>query len=68
MTVPLNADLYSFAHKLLRERRDAACRDASGRAEALLGQGDLSGYMLWRRIARTNEHIQRIERKSDTAA
>jgi hypothetical protein len=68
MTVPPNADLYSFAHKLLRERRDAACPDAIRRAEALLGQGDLSGYMLWRRIARTIEHIQRIERKSDTAA
>ena len=68
MTVPPSADLYGFAHELLRERRDAACRDALRRADALIGQGDLSGYLLWRRIARTIEHIQRIERKSDMAA
>jgi hypothetical protein len=68
MTVPPGADFYSFAHKLLRERRDAACPEAVRRAEDLIGQGDLSGYLLWRRIARTIEHIQRIERKSDMAA
>jgi hypothetical protein len=34
----------------------------------LIARGDLGGYMVWRRIARTIEHIQRMERKSDMAA
>ncbi len=68
MTVPPGTDLYSFAHKLLRKHRDAACLEALRQADGLIARGDLGGYMVWRRIARTIEHIQRMERKSDMAA
>jgi hypothetical protein len=68
MTVPPGTDLYSFAHKLLRKHRDAACLEALRQADDLIARGDLGGYMVWRRIARTIEHIQRMEQKSDMAA
>jgi len=68
MTVPPGTDLYSFAHKLLRKHRDAACLEALRQADDMIARGDLGGYMVWRRIARTIEHIQRMERKSDMAA
>lgn len=68
MTVPPGTDLYSFAHKLLRKHRDAASLQALRQADTLIHQGDLSGYLLWRRIAKTIERIQRMERKSDMAA
>ena len=68
MTVPPGTDLYSFAHKLLRKHRAAACLEALRQADDLIARGDLGGYMVWRRIARTIEHIQRMERKSDMAA
>ena len=68
MTVPPGTDLYSLAHKLLRKHRDAACLEALRQADDLIARGDLGGYMVWRRIARAIEHIQRMERKSDMAA
>lgn len=68
MTVPPGTDLHSFAHKLLRKHRDAAGLEALRHADTLIRQGDLSGYMVWRRIARTIEHIQRMARKSGMAA
>ncbi len=68
MTVPPGTDLYSFAHKLLRKHRDAASQEALRQADTLILEGDIGGYMVWRRIARTIEHIQRMERKSDMAA
>jgi hypothetical protein len=68
MTVPPGTDLHSFAHKLLRKHRDAASLEALRQADTLILEGDIGGYMVWRRIARTIEHIQRMERKSDMAA
>ena len=68
MTVPPGTDLFTIAHKLLRRHRDAASLEAIEHADLLLRDGDISGYLLWRRIARTIEHIQRTESKADMAA
>lgn len=68
MTVPPDSDIYRFAHVLLRKHRDAACLEALRHADTRLRHGDLNGYMVWRRISKTTEHIQRMERKTDMAA
>ena len=68
MTVPPGTDLFTVAHKLLRTHRDAASLQAREHSDLLLREDDISGYLLWRRIARTIEHIQRTESKADMAA
>ncbi len=68
MTLPLNTDIYHFAHILLREHRASACLEALRQAETLFRQGDMDGCLVWRRIAQKVEHIQRMEQKTDMAA
>ena len=68
MTYSPSTDIYHFAHNLLREHRASACPEAWQEAETMLRQGDLAGCLIWRRIAQTVEHIQRMEQKTDMAA
>ncbi len=68
MTLPLNTDIYHFAHILLREHRATACLEALRQAETMLRQGDMAGCLVWRRIAQMAEHIHRMEQKTDMAA
>ncbi len=65
MTLPLNTDIYHFAHILLREHRATACLEALRQAER---QGDMASCLVWRRIAKMAENIQRMEQKTDMAA
>ena len=68
MAYPFDTDIYSLAHVVLRRHRDQACPEALQQAEARLRQDDLPGYLVWRRIAKTIEHIRSMERKTDMAA
>jgi len=68
MTLPLNTDIYHFAHILLREHRADACLEALRQAETMFRRGDMASCLVWRRIAQMAEHIQRMEQKSDMAA
>ena len=68
MAVPPDSDVYSVAHRLLRKYKSAARLEALRRADERLRHGDLDGYMLWRRISRATERIQRMERKTDMEA
>ena len=67
MTLPLNTDIYHFAHILLREHRADACLEALRQAETVFRQGDMASCLVWRRIAQMVEHIQRMEQKADMA-
>ena len=67
MTLPLNTDIYHFAHTLLREHRATACLEALRQAETVFRQGDMASCLVWRRIAQMAEHIQRMEQKADMA-
>ncbi len=67
MTLPLNTDIYHFAHTLLREHRATACLEALRQAETVFRQGDMASCLVWRRIAQMVEHIHRMEQKADIA-
>ncbi len=67
MTLPLNTDIYHFAHTLLREHRATACLEALRQAETVFRQGDMASCLVWRRIAHMVERIQRMEQKADMA-
>ena len=54
-------DIYRSANVLIRERVADAAIEAAMRADAMLEKGDLEGRVVWKRIVRAVEEIQREE-------
>jgi hypothetical protein len=51
-------DIYRAAHKMIEIYDLDAGWHAGLRADHLLGQGDLAGFDIWRRIARAIQQLQ----------
>ena len=54
-------DIYRSANVLIREHGDEAVIAAVKHADAMLAKGDLEGQVVWKRIVRAVEEIQREE-------
>ncbi len=51
-------------NELIREHGEDAALEAAMRADAMLDKGDLEGQVVWKRIVRAVEEIQRTDRPS----
>ena len=54
-------DIFRVAHLLVKRHGQDAPIYATMRADAMLDKGDLDGYVVWRRILRAAEKLQRVE-------
>ncbi len=54
-------DIYRSANVLIREHGENAALEAAKHADAMLAKGDLEGQVVWKRIVRAVEEIQREE-------
>ncbi len=54
-------DIYRSANVLIREHGEGAAIEAAKHADAMLEKGDLEGQVVWKRIVRAVEEIQREE-------
>ncbi len=61
MTLPLNTDIYHFAHILLREHGDDADLVAAELADSFLEAGEADGSVVWKRVLVAVKEIQRRE-------
>ena len=57
-------DTYHSANVLIREHGEDAALEAAKHADAMLEKGDLEGQVVWKRIARAVEEMQRTDRPS----
>ena len=57
-------DIFRTANELIREHGEDAALEAAMRADAMLEKGDLEGQVVWKRIVRAVEEIQRTDRPS----
>ena len=57
-------DIFRTANELIREHGEDAALEAAMRADAMLEKGDLEGQVVWKRIVRAVEEIQRTDRLS----
>ncbi len=57
-------DIYRSANVLIREHGEDAALGAAMRADAMLEKGDLEGQVVWKRIVRAVEEMQRTDRPS----
>ncbi len=54
-------DIYRSARVLVQTHDKDAPIETAMRADAMLDQGDLAGYAVWRRILKAVEELQRME-------
>lgn len=54
-------DIYRTANLLVKRHGKDAPIQAAMRADAMLANGDLDGYAVWRRIVRAVEELQTTE-------
>jgi hypothetical protein len=52
-------DIWRTATSILREHGDGARANAAQRADALYDKGDLDGFMVWRKVIRAIEQLER---------
>ena len=52
-------DIWRTAAALLRLHGDAATFNAAQRADVLYDQGDLDGFIVWRKVIRAIEQLER---------
>ena len=52
-------DIWRTAAFVLREHGDGARSNAAQRADALYDQGDLDGFIVWRKVIRAIEQFER---------
>ncbi len=57
-------DIYRSANLLVKQHGKDAPIHAAMRADAMLEAGDLEGQVVWKRIVRAVEEIQRTDRPS----
>ncbi len=57
-------DIYRSANVLVKQHGQDAPIHAAMRADAMLEKGDLEGQVVWKRIVRAVEEIQRTNRPS----
>jgi hypothetical protein len=57
--VTSDLDIYRSAQVLIREHGEDAALEAAMRADAMLDKGDLEGYVMWKRVLRAVEEMQR---------
>ncbi len=57
-------DIFRTANELIREHGEDATLEAAMRANAMLEKGDLEWQVVWKRIVRVVEEIQRTNRPS----
>ena len=55
-------DIFRTANELIHEHGEDAALEATMRADAMLEKGDLEGQVVWKRILRAVEEIQRTDR------
>ncbi len=60
-------DIFRTANELIREHGKDAALEAAMRADVMLEKGDLEGRVVWKRIVRAVEEIQRTDRPSGEA-
>ncbi len=60
-------DIYRSANTLVKHHGTDAPIQAAMRADAMLENGDLDGYAVWRRILEAVEELQGTEPKSGEA-
>jgi len=60
-------DIFRTANELIREHGKDAALEAAMRADVMLEKGDLEGQVVWKRIVRAVEEIQRTDRPSGEA-
>ena len=54
-------DIYRSANLLVKQHGADAPIQAAMRADAMIEEGDLDGYAVWKRILRAVEELQRAE-------
>ncbi len=54
-------DIFRTANELIREHGEDAALEAAMRADAMREKGDLEGQVVWKRIVRAVQDIQRAE-------
>ena len=52
-------DIWRTAAFVLREHGDSARANAAQRADALYDKGDLDGFIVWRKVIRAIEQLER---------
>jgi len=57
-------DIYRSAAVLIRRFGSGAPGEAAARAQAMAEKGDLEGQLVWQRIERAVQELQRMERPS----
>jgi len=57
-TVTSGLDIRRSAWLMIRQHREHAALWASSRADELMAQGDMDGYVVWRRVLAEIERIQ----------
>ncbi len=57
-------DIFRSANVLVKQHGQDAPIHAAMRADAMLEKGDLEGQVVWKRIVRAVEEIQRTDRPS----
>ena len=58
-------DIWRAGNLLLREHGGDAPLVAAQRADKLLARGDVEGQVVWKRILKAVEQLQRIERREN---
>jgi hypothetical protein len=59
-------DIYASANIFIKRWGEDAAIDAAKRADAMLDAGDLDGRVVWMRIIKGIEQLQKAERPMDT--
>ena len=65
--MPTDLDIYRSANILIKRYLEEAAFKAAMRADAMLKNGEIGGYLVWKRIVKAINEIQRDEPRDDEA-